>query len=160
MPVLENVKHEAFAEAVAEGASATRAYRDNVAEKDSLTGTCMVNASKLMSEAKVAQRVAELRKDFAEVLEAKLGVRRETVARLLLEIIETPICEVKESHPLCQEYSETPGMNGTSYRYKMPSKADAAKELCKLAGWYAPEKIEHSGGLNGMFADVTGAKEQ
>jgi hypothetical protein len=42
----------------------------------------------------------------------------------------------------------------------MPPKLDALKELCKLAGWYAPEKIEHSGGITGLFAELTGAKQQ
>ncbi len=145
MAVLENPKHEAFAQAIAEGLSATSAYREHVAEKESLTTTCMTQGSRLLADPKIASRVAELRKDFAEVLEHQLGIRRETVARHLVSIMETPISEVKEGSELCQEYSETASLSGTSYRYKMPSKMDAIKELCKLAGWYAPEKLQIDG---------------
>ena len=159
MPVLANPKHEASAEAVAEGSSATKAYREHVAEPQATTETCISNASRLMADARVLLRVQELRRDFAEVVENKLGIRRESIARYLVAIMETPICEVKESHELCQEYTETPNQFGTAVKCKMPSKTDALKELCKLAGWYAPQQIEHSGGITGLLAEITGAKK-
>ncbi len=111
-----------------------------------------------MADAKVMLRVRELRGEFAKVLENRLGVRRETIARYLVAIMQTPVGEVKESHELCQEYSETTSTWGTSYRCRMPSKLDAVEKLIKMAGWYEPEKVEAPGGLVGLLAELTGAK--
>ena len=160
VPVLANPKHEAFAEAVAEGSSATKAYREHVAEPQAMTETCMANASRLMARAEVALRVQELRRDFADVLENRLGVRRETIARYLVAIITTPISEVHKAHEMCQEYSEAPNQFGTIVKCKMPSKLDAVEKLVKMAGWHAPQQIEHSGGITGLLAELTGAKQQ
>ena len=159
MPVLENQKHEAFAQEVAEGASATTAYRVHIAVPATRIENCMSSASRLMADAKVASRVSELRRDFSFALENRLGVRRETLARFLVSVIETPPSEVDANSPLCQEHTETTSVYGTSRRTKMPSKLDAVEKLIKMAGWYAPQKIEHSGGIVGMFEELTGAKK-
>lgn len=160
MPVLENLKHELFAQAIAEGSSATAAYRSHVAEPNTRIEHCMSGASRLMADAKVESRVAELRREFAYVLENRFGVRRETLARFLVGVMVTPIGEVDENHPLCQEYMTAPNQHGISSRYKMPSNLDAVEKLIKLTGWYAPEKIEHSGGLDGLIAELTGARSR
>lgn len=159
MTPLENPKHEAFCQGIAEGLSATSSYRENVAGNGTTTDSCMAQSCRLMADIKIRSRIAELRKEFGEVLEHSLGIRRETIARHLTAIITTPISEVHQAHEMCQEYSEVQTQHGTTIKCKMPSKLDALKELCKLAGWYAPEKIEHSGGIQGLLADLTGAKK-
>lgn len=104
----------------------------------------------MLSDPKISQRVADLRKSFKEVLENKLGVKQETLARHLLSIIETPVGEVTEESPLCQEYTRSRQLIGKgeeaeeweTEKVKTPSKLDAIKELNKMAGYYAPEQVE------------------
>ncbi len=171
MPALKNQKHEAFAQAVAEGMSGTAAYRANVAAIGTKTETCMCEASTLLSDPKVSQRVAELRTSFREVLEKKLGVRQETVARFLLSVMETPVEEVCENSALAQEVKRSRKFVGKGEdaeeweveQVKTPSKMDAAKELNKMAGWYEPEEVKHSGsveipGLSEAIAATFGRK--
>lgn len=154
MPVLESPKHEAFAEAVAEGASATAAYREHVADEGTTTGSCMTLASRLLQQVEVALRVAELRKSFEHVLEHKLGVRQETMARYLLSVIETPIGEITINSPLCQEYKRTRKMVGRGEeaeeweveQVKKPAALDAVDKLVKMAGWYSTEKLQIEAG--------------
>lgn len=59
-------KQEAFAQAVASGKNQSDAYRAAYAADKMKATSVNVNASKLMADAKVAQRVAELRKPVAE----------------------------------------------------------------------------------------------
>lgn len=171
MPALKNQKHEAFAQAVAEGMSGTSAYRAEVAEEGTKTDVCMVNASRLLADAKIALRVSELRTSFREVLEKKLGVRQETVARFLLSVMETPVEEVCENSVLAQEVKRSRKFVGRGEdaeeweveQIKTPSKMDAAKELNKMAGWYEPEEVKHSGsveipGLSEAIAATFGRK--
>lgn len=153
MPVLKNQKHEAFAQAVAEGMSGTAAYRATIAKTGTKTETCMCEASTMLSDPMVSQRVAELRTSFREILEKKLGVRQETVARFLLSVMETPVEEVCENSALAQEVKRSRKFVGKGEaaeeweieQVKTPSKMDAAKELNKMAGWYEPEEVKHSG---------------
>lgn len=103
-----------------------------------------------MSDVNVSSRVADLRMSFKEVLESKLGVKQETLARHLLSIIETPVGEVSQDSPLCQEYARSRKIVGKgeeaeeweTEKVKTPSKLDAIKELNKMAGYYAPEQVE------------------
>lgn len=59
-------KQEAFAQAVASGKNQSDAYRAAYAAGKMKASSINVNASKLMADAKVAQRVAELRAPAAE----------------------------------------------------------------------------------------------
>ena len=150
MARLTNAKHEAFALGLAEGMSGAASYREHVAEPGAKTSTCMVNASTLLSEPNVSLRVSELRMSFADVLDKKLGVRQETVARFLVAVMETPVGEVNESEALCQEIRRSRRVVGKgeaaeeweTEHIKTPSKLDAADRLNKMAGWYAADKIE------------------
>ncbi len=106
-------------------------------------------------DAKVRQRVAVLRKSFREVLENQLGVRRETIARKLVEIIETPVEEVANSSnsPLAQKIKRKRLFVGRgddkeeweTEEIETSSRMDAIKELNKMAGWHEAEKVEVSG---------------
>jgi len=55
-------KQEAFAQAIASGKTQADAYRDAYNAENMKENSVWTNASKLMSDAKVAQRVEELRK--------------------------------------------------------------------------------------------------
>lgn len=155
MPALKNQKHEAFAQAVAEGMSGAGAYRATIAEPGTKTEACISAASRLLADDNVSLRVAELRMSFREVLEKKLGVRQETIARFLVSVMETPGEEVANTpySPLVQEIKRSRKVVGRgedaeeweTEQVKMPTKMDAAEKLNKMAGWYEPEKVEHSG---------------
>ncbi len=157
MPALDNPKHEAFAQAVAEGLSAAEAHRQ--AYPGNKPETSETNGPKMLRSAQVALRVEELRGVQRAILEKEFEMSRADVLRFLVEVVKTPIGKIDENHPLCQEYAEQAGPNGVSYRYKMPSKLDAAEKIIKMAGYYAPEKVEHSGTMVGLLARLTGAKK-
>lgn len=64
MPVLENAKHEAFARAIVEGKNQRDAYRAaGYSGKDAAVDA---SASRLLSDAKVAARIAELKEQAAD----------------------------------------------------------------------------------------------
>lgn len=65
-------KQEKFAQAVASGMNQSDAYRHAYAVKSMKPSSVNVNASKLMADAKVSQRVAELRKPVAEAAQVTL----------------------------------------------------------------------------------------
>lgn len=118
-----------------------QAYRENVAEPGSKTNTCMTQASILLSDPKVSERVSELRKMAEEALERRLGWNKEKALTYLVEILETPIGEVDQDHRLAQEIGyDSEGQ----MKIKLPSKSDAMKQLSAMTGWNAPEKVEHS----------------
>lgn len=138
---LDLPQHEAFAQAVAEGLSGAAAYRREIS--DSCTyDTSVVGASKMLANPNVRVRVEELRCSFDRLLVEKLGVKQETIARYLLDVIETPVAEVTRGHKLCQEYHYAETMHGAVEKVKMPSKLEAVEKLVKMAGWNAPEKVE------------------
>jgi hypothetical protein len=155
MPALKLPQHEAFAQAVAEGKSGTAAYRDTIAAAGTKTESCMSLASVLLSDLKISSRVAELRMSFRDILEKRLGVKQETVARFLISVMETPVEEVCENSVLAQEVKRSRKFVGKGEeaeeweveQVKTPSKMDAAKELNKMAGWYEPEEVKHSGAV-------------
>ena len=78
MPVLQNPKHERFAQAIALGMSAAQAYRQHIAKNadgDPLAiDPC---ASKLSRDDKVAQRIYELRQKVAAKVESKFNLTKD-----------------------------------------------------------------------------------
>lgn len=141
MPALKNPKWEKFAQAIANGSTGVQAYRAHVAEPESKTNTCMTQASILLSDPKIAERVAELQKLAETTLEKRLGWNKEKALSYLVEILETPISEVNADHRLAQELKDTED----GRQIKIPSKADAMKQIATMCGWNEPEKVEHSG---------------
>ena len=75
-------KQEAFAKNVASGMTQADAYRAAYAAGKMKPESVQVNASKLMSDAKVAQRVSELRNDGAEKAAYTLADHLERLAEL------------------------------------------------------------------------------
>ncbi|MAX61564.1 MAG: terminase [Porticoccus sp.] len=65
-------KQEKFAQAVASGMNQSDAYRHAYTVKSMKPSSVNVNASKLMADAKVSQRVADLRKPMAEAAQVTL----------------------------------------------------------------------------------------
>lgn len=141
---LENPKWEKFAQDIANGSTGIQAYRTNVAEPGSKTNTCMVQASILLSNPNVSERVDYLRKLANETLERKLGWNKEKALRYLVEVLETPVGEVDQDHRLAQEIGfDSDGQ----MKVKLPGKGDALKQLAVMCGWNEAGKVEvtHSG---------------
>lgn len=136
MPALKNQKHEKFAQAVANGSTGVQAYKDQVSE-GCTTMSAMTQASRLLADVKISSRVAELQKLANDTLEKRLGWNKEKALTYLVEVLETPIGEVDKLHRLAQEYRDTE--DGTTI--KLPSKADAMKQLAIMCGWNEPEKF-------------------
>lgn len=135
MPALKNARHERFAQAVANGSTGVQAYRDEVSS-DCTTISAMTQASRLLADVKISSRVAELQKLANDTLEKRLGWNKEKALSYLVEVLETPIGEVSKDHRLAQEYRDTEDCS----QVKLPSKADAMKQLAVMCGWNEPEQ--------------------
>lgn len=137
MPLLENPKHEEFAQRFALLDNASQAYRDAFGAKGATAGA---NGSKLLKRAEVALRIAEIRTsiqvavtDAAEEIKAEVKGKFLSLAdyrAYLRDVIMTPIGEVDERSRLCQsaEYSDT------GKKFRMPDKLKALELDAKLSG--------------------------
>jgi hypothetical protein len=79
MPILENARHERFAQEVASGSSQSGAY-ETAGFRSATPAATKANASRLMSRPEVRERVAELQ--LAQGHEAK--IKRSDVIEMLL----------------------------------------------------------------------------
>lgn len=122
---LKNPRWERFAQALAEGKSATESYAEAGYSPN------QGNSSLLKSNQMVSERL-----DF--LLDFTLAEGR----RYLADILRTPIGKIDADHPLCQELTRVEGAEFSSTKIKMPGKLDAFDKMAKLKGWYAPEKSE------------------
>lgn len=78
MPVLKNQKHERFAQAVALGMPASKAYRQHVAEDPNGDPNAIdPAASRLSSDIKVSSRISELREKVAAKVESKFAMTKD-----------------------------------------------------------------------------------
>ncbi len=133
---LDNPKWEKFAQDVANGATGVQAYRANIS-KDCTTKSAIERASQLLRDINVSSRVESLREKAKETLEAHLGWDKLKAMAYLVEVLETPVGEVDQNHRLAQEIGfDSEGQ----MKIKLPSKADALKQLTAMVGWNEPEK--------------------
>lgn len=142
MPALKHKPHESFAQAIANGATGVQAYKDEVAQ-GCTTKTAIEQASRLLADRNVATRVEELQKLAETTLEKRLGWDKEKALSYLVEILETPVGEVDKLHRLAQEYKDTEDCT----QVKLPSKADAMKQISTMCGWNSPTEVKHSGSI-------------
>ena len=87
MPALENAKHELFAQEIAKGASQRDAYKAAGYEVKS-DAAADANASRLLTNAKVKARVAELQERISDVTVEKAAVSKAWVIAKLVENVE------------------------------------------------------------------------
>ena len=128
-----NPKQEQFCQRYLLHGNATRAYREAF---DGALGAAG-SSFRLMQKDYIKKRIAELIGEDCE----EIQIERRYLIQHHLNVLETPVGEIDENHPLAQEYKVTKG----SMSVKMPNKADSAKELARLIGAYEPEKLEISG---------------
>lgn len=109
-------KQEAFVQAVANGKSQSDAYRSAYNAKKMKPETIWENASRLMSDSKVATRLNELKEQLAK---QELWTREDSV-RTLKEVLADPEARAGD-------------------------RTGAIKVLNEMHGYNAPKKLEHSG---------------
>jgi hypothetical protein len=114
-------KQEHFAQCIADGMTQADAYRTAYDASKMKDSSIHVNASKLLSDAKVKQRVAELK----EKLVTKALWSREMSVKALVS-----------SYKVAQGQNNSSGMTG------------AIKELNAMHGFNAPQKVDISGELS------------
>ena len=130
MPILQNARHERFAQLVA-----SRKHSDMEAFR--LVGyseTGKGNAARLRDNESVAARIEELRARNAE----KCQLSRDEAVQYLVEILKTPISEVTAGHRLAQSYDAKTG------KVELPNKLGAMQLLAKCAVGTSPTSMSSS----------------
>ena len=102
MPILTNTRHEQFAQFVARGISATRAYTSAGYSK----AGAAASASRLLTKAGVSARIKELKTSIAESV-VKVEIRKRSARVEVLQNILNRMCSLIEARAL--EYSDHPG---------------------------------------------------
>lgn len=119
MAALKNSKHEAFARAVAAGASAVDAYQQ--AYPGAKRTSANVEGSRLLAKPSIRERVEELKGKAAEKFAMTRAKWLDSLARLAVK-------------------AELTGDIGAACR--------CLREIgLAMPGWYSPEKQEHDGKL-------------
>jgi hypothetical protein len=152
-----NVRQEKFAQMVAGGMPAIKAYVEA-----GYTADPEKNAVQIAGNRGVAARIAELRAVVESKGEAIALLTIEEKRRFLAELIRTPIGNIGPESPLCQEFSEDTvagGSRGQLRRGNAPSGNEVAAEPIlrrkvkmadklraidldsKLAGHFKPEEL-------------------
>lgn len=115
MPVLDNPRHEKFAQLRAQQVTASEAYRKSGYKPDDGA------ASRLSGNVKVKARVTELLLLSAGKCVLSIEEKRNFLARC----VRTPIGEIDHTSDLCQERTFIEGQEDTSVKVKMPDKLRA-----------------------------------
>lgn len=108
-------KQEAFCQAVADGMTQADAYRAGYNAQNMKQDSVHVNASKLMADAKIAQRVAELKSKLAK---KQLWTREMSVKALV------------RAYKVAEDGGQSTAMTA------------AVKELNAMHGYNAPSKVD------------------
>ena len=142
MPVLENARYEAFAQAVCKGdLTPTDAYREVLgkAAKDA-----DVNACRWAKRPPIAARIAELKAETA----SHCLMSREKFVNSLVAMYEAKPEDASMSNPLC-ETLVTRGQRIPVFPQKMP----VAAQLMKVLGYEKPTevKVELGDKLSGLL---------
>lgn len=181
MPVLQNARHEAFARAIVEGKSGRDAYR--AAGYKAKDRAADANASRLLTIANVAARIAELQKEAAqgavmtgrEVLEelSKLG-RANMADYMRVGPDGDPVLNFAELtrdqaaalvEVTVEDFLDGRGEDAREVRrvkFKLADKRGALNLLAKHLGLFK-ERVEHSGPDGGpvevkRYTDIEAAR--
>lgn len=128
--VLANPRHEAFAQAVASGASSVEGYKNAFGcTQDSAES----NSSRLRENEVVAARIGELLRRQAE----KCEMKREELVSILVKTLRAKPSDASLDNPLCDLKMSKAGPYPA-----FTDKSKAAERLCNMLGWDAPSKVE------------------
>lgn len=153
-----NPRQKRFAELYHRYGNATRAYGEAyeapTIDGDRYPSWVSSDGNRLVRNEKVRAEVERLKGETA----ALSSMTREEAVNYLIEAITTPIEEIGPDSPLCEEYEVKP--DGT-IKTKSVSKLGAMKELARITGMNAPQKVEVSADSEvvEMLRGLTGAKE-
>ena len=136
---------------VAEKLSKADAYRKAYNRKDMSNDAASKAASRLSKDGEVLRMIDELN---AQLDRSAVATKQECL-EFLTAVLRTPIGEVGEDSPLCQEVAYT----DSGMRKKMPGKIEAVRELSKLAGYNEPEPVDVPG-LSKIAAVLAGTKQE
>ena len=146
MPILENPRHERFAQLRASGKTGSDSYRA-IAGKDARYAD--VRADQLMKTPGVRERIEELKAESS----AKCSLSREAYIGSLVEMYEAKPGDASMDNPRC-DVVIVRGQKQAVF----PPKLQVGQQLAKLCGWDAPTKVEVETGtelaafLGGLFA--------
>lgn len=167
MAPLENAKHEAFARALVDGKSARAAYR-GAGFTPKTDASADAAASRLLSDVKVAARVAELKgqvaqatvnakvMDITEVLEELSKLGRSSIINAIVagddtgEVVKS-IRDLPPEHAAAiqeltvETYVEGGGENARDVKRVKVKLHDKRGALAELRRHHEPNKHEHSG---------------
>ena len=127
------------------------AYRKAYNRKDMSNDAASKAASRLSKDGEVLRMINELN---AQLDRSAVATKQECL-EFLTAVLRTPIGEVDEDSPLCQEVAYT----DSGMRKKMPGKIEAVRELSKLAGYNEPEPVDVPG-LSKIAAVLAGTKQE
>lgn len=127
------------------------AYRKAYNRKDMSNDAASKAASRLSKDGEVLRMIDELN---AQLDRSAIATKQECL-EFLTAVLRTPIGEVGEDSPLCQEVAYT----DSGMRKKMPGKIEAVRELSKLAGYNEPEPVAVPG-LSKIAAVLAGTKQE
>lgn len=127
------------------------AYRKAYNRKDMSNDAASKAASRLSKDGEVLRMIDELN---AQLDRSAVATKQECL-EFLTAVLRTPIGEVGEDSPLCQEVAYT----DSGIRKKMPGKIEAVRELSKLAGYNEPEPVDVPG-LSKIAAVLAGTKQE
>lgn len=144
-------KKKEFARLLVEGKlSKPDAYRKAYKRKDMSGEAASKAASRLSKDAEVLRIIGELN---AQLDKSAVATKQECL-EFLTAVLRTPIGEIGEDSPLCQEVAYT----DSGMRKKMPGKIEAVRELSKLAGYNEPEPMDVPG-LSQIAAVLAGTRQ-
>ena len=126
------------------------AYRKAYKRKDMSGEAASKAASRLSKDAEVLRIIGELN---AQLDQSAVATKQECL-EFLTAVLRTPIGEVGEDSPLCQEVAYT----DSGMRKKMPGKIEAVRELSKLAGYNEPKPVDVPG-LSHIAAVLASTKQ-
>ena len=127
------------------------AYRKAYKRKDMSNDAASKAASRLSKDGEVLRMIDELN----ALLDRSAIATKQECLEFLTAVLRTPIGEVGEDSPLCQEVAYT----DSGMRKKMPGKIEAVRELSKLAGYNEPEPVDVPG-LSKIAAVLAGTKQE
>ncbi len=127
-PLPADPRHQRFADLRLRGMSLIDAF---LAAGFKSNRTSSSNAKRVEKRADVQAYMEAIRQQAAATSRFDL----ERLARYCEDILLTPVGELDESHPLCQEFRESESGERT---VKMPGKLNAGKLLAELRGWNKP----------------------
>jgi hypothetical protein len=123
-------KQTAFAEGIAAGASPTQAFQAAYGRKNT-------------AEAAKNTRIPHIEAEIERMREANRNIsalERKDLINYLKAILFTPVAWVDAEHLLAESYEAYRDGTKERVKVKMVSKIEAMKTLCRMMGWWEPEK--------------------